>query len=226
MKAPSLLFGLCLGLCAATDVQAEQCVPFARQISGVSLTGDALRWWAAADDRYERGSAPKVGAVLVFKPTTQMRLGHVAVVRRIVSRREIRIDHANWAATNQGRISLDAPVIDVSAANDWSQVRVWYEPAGSFGGRVNPVHGFIYAADRQIPPQSASKGLSRPAPQAPRLVEAAVVVKAAVVVETTVGPPSAVQLNAAVLARLRGVSSEDILNAVGGAGARPTAPPA
>lgn len=209
MKASVLLLGLCLGTCLPCEVQAEQCVPFARQMSGVALTGDAVRWWSAASGLYERGAVPKVGAVMVFKPTGQMRLGHVAVVRRLVSRREIRIDHANWSSTGYGRISLDASVIDVSAANDWSQVRVWYDPAGSYGGRTNPVHGFIYPTDHRSQP--APKLSPLPVPQARPVVATAA--------------PSSVQLNAAVLARLRGVSTDVVMNTTAQGGDRRNMPP-
>jgi surface antigen len=57
--------------------------------------------------------------------------GHVAVVKRIVSSREIRIDHANWL--NDGSIYVNNPVMDVSAANDWSQVRVFKIQTGRLG---------------------------------------------------------------------------------------------
>ena len=35
-------------------------------------------------------------------------------------------------------------MIDVSSANDWSEVRVWYAPIQALGGSVWPVQGFIY----------------------------------------------------------------------------------
>lgn len=68
--------------------------------------------------------------------------GHVAVVSTIVSPREIRVDQANWL--NRGEISVAVPVIDVSPANDWSEVRVWYIPANSWGVRVYRAEGFIH----------------------------------------------------------------------------------
>ena len=66
---------------------------------------------------------------------------HVAVVRAIVSAREIKIDHANWL--DDGQIYVDDPVIDVSDNNDWSLVRVWNIRAHAWGGRAYPVQGFI-----------------------------------------------------------------------------------
>ena len=57
--------------------------------------------------------------------------GHVAVVRPLISAREIHVDHANWL--DDGAIYLDDPVEDVSADNDWSQVRVWNIKTGGWG---------------------------------------------------------------------------------------------
>ncbi|HXD02460.1 MAG TPA: CHAP domain-containing protein, partial [Novosphingobium sp.] len=45
-----------------------QCVPYARAVSGVLIFGDARTWWDQADGRYARGTTPKVGAVMTFKP--------------------------------------------------------------------------------------------------------------------------------------------------------------
>lgn len=151
VKKSTLALGLMLGLGIAVPAHALQCVPYARQISGLDLQGDAWRWWTAAQGVYDRGSHPQVGAVLVFKQTAHMRHGHVAVVRRVINKREIRIDHANWGTglrTGRGGISLDAAVIDVSPNNDWSQVRVWHDASGTYGTRVNPSYGFIYSKDR------------------------------------------------------------------------------
>lgn len=225
MKAWALVLGLFLGVLAPLEVQAEQCVPYARNASGVTLTGDAWRWWAAAEGQYERGHAPKAGAVMVFKATSQMRYGHVAVVRRIISKREIRVDHANWGgAARRGGVSLDQPVIDVSAANDWSKVRVWHAPAGTYGGRVNPLHGFIYPDDGKALPRIEQAATPPAAPARPTVVVAAVSPKSHPVAVRTMpsatpavaANPSATatSLNAAVLARLRGVSADAILTTV------------
>jgi len=147
----TLALGLMLGLGIAAPAHALQCVPYARQISGLDLQGDAWRWWTAAQGVYDRGISPQVGAVLVFKQTAHMRRGHVAVVRRVINKREIRIDHANWGTglgSGRGDVSLDVAVLDVSANNDWSQVRVWHHGSGTFGNRVNPSFGFIYSKER------------------------------------------------------------------------------
>ena len=127
-----------------------QCVPYARQVSGIELYGDAWRWWEGASGLYERGAAPLPGAVLVMKRDKRMTHGHVAVVTRVVSAREIRITHANWgfAGKPRGQVDRDVAVIDESPANDWSQVRVWN--GGSFG-RIYPAHGFIYPRTPEQP---------------------------------------------------------------------------
>ena len=39
-----------------------QCVPYARQLTGIQIFGDAHTWWGQAAGKYERGRAPKVGA--------------------------------------------------------------------------------------------------------------------------------------------------------------------
>lgn len=118
-----------------------QCVPYARELSGISIRGDAWTWWNKAAERYERSARPEIGSVLVFRRTGRNRHGHLAVVTRIVSEREILVSHANWL--NRGRIHIDTPVVDVSPANDWSQVRVWYTPGNFMGRSVYPTNGFI-----------------------------------------------------------------------------------
>ena len=72
--------------------------------------------------------------------------GHLAVVTRIVSDREIVASHANWL--NRGRIHVDTPIRDVSPKNDWSAVRVWYTPGKVLGKSVYPAYGFIYPSTR------------------------------------------------------------------------------
>jgi surface antigen len=118
-----------------------QCVPFARENSGIELTGNATNWWENAAGIYERGSRPEVGSVLNFRSTSRMRLGHVAVVSRVVDGRNVEIDHANWAYP--GGVSRSISVVDVSAANDWSAVRVALGQSSTFGS-IYPTYGFIY----------------------------------------------------------------------------------
>ncbi|SEH17307.1 CHAP domain-containing protein [Sphingopyxis sp. YR583] len=138
------------GLLASVPAAARdylQCVPFARAESGVEIRGNAKTWWSQAAGTYQRGEEPRKGAVMAFAGTSGMPMGHVAVVKKIVSDREILIDHANWSPINgrRGQIERNVRVVDVSGAGDWSMVRVWYAPIGDLGLRANPVQGFIYA---------------------------------------------------------------------------------
>ena len=119
---------------------ALQCVPFARENTGIELTGNAVNWWANAAGIYERGSRPEVGSVLNFRATGRMYMGHVAVVSNVIDSRNIQIDHANWSG--RGVITRNVTVVDVSSANDWSAVRVALGN-GDFGS-VYPTYGFIY----------------------------------------------------------------------------------
>ncbi len=135
-----------LALLIPAQAMALQCVPFARQISGVDIFGNAKTWWYQAEGRYERGSEPKLGSVMTFKPTRAMPMGHVGMVSKIVSDREVLIDHANWSTINgrRGHIERNARVLDVSEKGDWSQVRVWYAPIKGLGTSTYPLYGFIY----------------------------------------------------------------------------------
>ncbi|MFT4025891.1 MAG: CHAP domain-containing protein [Novosphingobium sp.] len=123
-----------------------QCVPYARQVSGIQLFGDAHTWWAQAAGQYERGSRPRVGAVMAFRPYGNMRLGHVAAVSRIIDSRTVLIRHANWSPIDgrRGQIEDNVQAVDVSPGNDWSEVRVWFDPIQALGGTRWPLNGFIY----------------------------------------------------------------------------------
>ncbi len=138
-----------------------QCVPFARNASGIELVGNAWTWWNEAAGVYERGSAPEPGSVLAFRSNGAMRLGHVAVVSRVVNAREIEIDHANWAG-NRGAVARGISVVDVSPDNDWTAVRVGLGEGDDFGS-IYPTYGFIYGRpDRGT--MVAAKSAPAPAP--------------------------------------------------------------
>lgn len=126
-------------------------MPYARALSGVTIFGDAHTWWDQAEGKYARGNQPKVGAVLAFPPHGNMRLGHVAAVRRVVDDRTIIISHANWSTISgvRGHIEEDVRAIDVSQDNDWSEVRVWYTPNEALGSTEWPAHGFIYPKQKR-----------------------------------------------------------------------------
>ncbi|WRH75867.1 MAG: CHAP domain-containing protein [Sphingobium sp.] len=135
-----------LALLIPAQAMALQCAPFARQISGVEIFGNAKTWWYQAEGRYARGDEPKLGAVMTFKPTRSMPMGHVAMVSKIVSDREVLIDHSNWSTIDgrRGHVERGARVIDVSTNGDWSEVRVWYAPVKGLGTSSYPLYGFIY----------------------------------------------------------------------------------
>jgi hypothetical protein len=64
------------------------------------------------------------------------------------SPREIRVDHANW---QRDAIITNMAVLDVSPANDWTQLRFWNKDARVWGA-VYPASGFVYnVADLPAP---------------------------------------------------------------------------
>ena len=123
-----------------------QCVPFARLISGIQIFGDARTWWQQAIGKYDVGFQPKAGAVLCFKPTERMRLGHVAVVSEVLTERIVQVTHANWSPIegSRGKVEKDVTLVDVSPEGNWSEVKVWYDPSRDLGGSTYPTYGFIY----------------------------------------------------------------------------------
>jgi len=145
----SLAVAAIVALTPTAGAMAEtywQCVPFARLISGIQIFGDARTWWQQAVGRYETGFTPRAGAVLCFKPTARMKLGHVAVVSEVLTDRIVQISHANWSPIegSRGKIEKNVTLVDVSPRGDWSQVKVWYDPSRDLGGSTYPTYGFIY----------------------------------------------------------------------------------
>lgn len=140
------------------------CVPFARSDSGIDVAGNAWQWWDNAAGLYSRGSVPEAGSVLTFRPNGRMRLGHVAVVSRVINRREVEVEHANWWGPGMyGGVAHNVPVVDVSEANDWTAVRVGLSESGKFGS-VYPTYGFIYdRPDTGV--MVASRGAPAPQPE-------------------------------------------------------------
>ena len=166
MKAPVLMVSLIVSLGMVTPALAIsgndasranggnaldqqpylQCVPYARQLTGIQIRGDAHTWWGQAAGRYARGKLPKVGAVMNFRPHANSQLGHVAAVTRIIDSRTVLVSHANWSPIDgrRGQIERNVRVIDTSPENDWSTVRVWYAPTKAMGSTDWPLYGFIY----------------------------------------------------------------------------------
>ena len=134
-------------------------MPFARQVSGVAIHGNAKTWWAQAAGTYERGNTPREGAVLTLPGYGKMVNGHVAMVSRIVNDREVLLTHANWS--RRGGIERNVRAIDVSERGDWSRVKIWFAGNGDLGTTSYPAYGFIYA-DR--PASSATEFAGQNAP--------------------------------------------------------------
>ncbi len=180
-KALAARFALVVscGLMTATPAAAQfwQCVTFARSVSGIEIRGNANTWWGQAEGRYERGHTPKAGSVLAFSPTARMRVGHVAMVSQVVSDREVLLTHANWS--RRGGIETNVRAIDVSAAGDWSMVKVWYGPQGGLGTSAYPTKGFIYSGHApktdalDAPVQPSYQMASAKTPSSARLANAA-----------------------------------------------------
>ena len=126
---------------ASLKMPGINCAPFARELSGIALYGDADSWWTNASGRYTRSERPILGSVLVFKRTSRLRSGHVSVVSRLIATRQVMVTQANWIP---GLVDEDQMVVDVSSSNDWSEVRVWYPPVNQLGNTVYPAHGFIH----------------------------------------------------------------------------------
>jgi len=125
-----------------TPERRLQCVPYARDLSNIQIRGNAWTWWDQAEGRYPRSGQPKAGSVLVLKRKENTgSLGHVAYVDEVIHDRMIIVSHANWL--NEGRLHNHTPVLDVSPANDWSEVRFWHTPGQHFGGNIYRPYGFI-----------------------------------------------------------------------------------
>jgi surface antigen len=159
----SVVAAIALGLApvAAQAAQDWQCVPVARMLSGIEIFGDANSWWRQASGKYETGSRPRAGSVLVFKASGSMTKGHVAAVSSVLTERIVKVTHANWSQIDgrRGQIEEDVTVVDVSEAGDWSQVKVWYDPIGDLGSTVYPTHGFIHQDEAAIRAATGVEGV-------------------------------------------------------------------
>ncbi|MFH5926785.1 CHAP domain-containing protein [Roseomonas sp. SXEYE002] len=129
------------------------CVPYARMVTGIQITGNGGTWWNNAAGLYQRGNRPEPGSVLAFRSSGGMRLGHVAVVEKLVSAREITIHHANWEGPGirKGTVTRNISVVDVSDDNDWTAVRVQVGHDSSSYGRTYPTYGFIFNRSEGAP---------------------------------------------------------------------------
>jgi surface antigen len=150
--APLLMLAGC-GYSSYGQATPMTCVPYARSVTGLAISGDAWLWWRGAQSRYAETNKPAPGGVLVFRRTDRLPSGHLAVVSTVLSGRRVLVTQANWLPH---RITSDQPVLDVSPGNDWTTVRVWWPPANSWGTTVYPTYGFILPSPAAPTPSSAT----------------------------------------------------------------------
>ncbi len=141
---------------------AISCVPYARAVTGMEISGNGRDWWHNAAGRYARGRRPEIGSILAFPASGGMRAGHVAVVSRIHHNRLIEIDHANWGGPGirRGQVMRGVQVMDVSEDNSWTRVRVQVGWSAENFGREYPTYGFIH--NRPATSFAAEEDLVRP----------------------------------------------------------------
>ena len=137
-------------------------VAYVKSVTGIAIPGEAWSWWDGSNGRYARGHRPVPSAVLVFRRQQNLPAGHLAIVTKVLSSREVRISHADWASTwaTRGRITGNVPVLDVSRTNDWTQVRLWYADGGTVD-HVYDAYGFVYGGARPVdePPPPKNPGV-------------------------------------------------------------------
>ena len=149
------------------------CVPYARSVTGMAITGNGRDWWHNAAGQYARGQRPETGSILSFPGSGGMSSGHVAVVSRIVNPRMIEIDHANCGGPGirRGTVMRNIRVLDVSDDNSWTTVRVQTGWSSDTFGREYPTHGFIH--NRPASGYAANEDMLRPVSYTQRRVAAA-----------------------------------------------------
>jgi surface antigen len=141
------------------------CVPYARSVTGMAISGNGGDWWTNAAGSYGRGHRPEPGSVMAFRSSGGMARGHVAVVSRVLNDRQVLIDHANWGGPGirKGSVMHNVSVVDVSDNNDWTAVRVQVGHDDAAYGRTYPTYGFIYNRPDgdSAPVYAAAKPLQR-----------------------------------------------------------------
>lgn len=121
------------------------CVPYARDVSGVPIRGDAHTWWAQADGRYVKAQTPKPGAIFVLSKSRRLSYGHLSVVTKVIDPRTIEVTHSNWGSNKRTRsiIYKRMRVEDTSPLNDWTSARFWNKDIKAYGSPYK-ASGFIY----------------------------------------------------------------------------------
>jgi surface antigen len=148
------------------------CVPYARSVTGMDISGNGRDWWHNAAGRYARGQRPQVGSVLAWPGSGSMGSGHVAVVSRVLNARLIEIDHANWGGPGirRGTVMRNVQVMDVSSDNSWTRVRVQVGWTAENFGREYPTYGFIHNRPANSSLADASDDMIRPVSYSSRTV--------------------------------------------------------
>ena len=124
----------------------QQCVPYARDVSGVNIYGNAHTWWSqAAIKGYERGNVPQKGAVFVLAKTAKLSYGHLSVVKKVKNSRLITVTHSNWGdgPISRRMVYKSMKLKDVSVQNNWTQVKFWNPEIDAYG-LPYAAYGFIY----------------------------------------------------------------------------------
>ena len=152
------------GTRAGNSSGGVSCVPYARSVTGMEISGNGRDWWHNAAGRYARGQRPQTGSVLAWPGSGSMSSGHVAVVSRVLNARMIEIDHANWGGPGirRGTIMRNVKVIDVSDDNSWTRVRVQVGWTSENFGREYPTYGFIHNRSANTTLAGASDDMIRP----------------------------------------------------------------
>jgi len=152
MRLGGIVFGLTaaalIALVSPVPAAAKDCVRAVRSMSDFSIQGDAWTWWQHSEGVYEHDRHPAQGSVLVFKKTGRLGRGHVSLVSAVVDKRTIEVDHT-WDRSSKIRHGMT--VVDVSPNNDWSEVRVWNDPADTLGTSVYPTYGFVLPEHERRP---------------------------------------------------------------------------
>jgi surface antigen len=148
LLSSALLTGCGGGYASYGQATPMTCVPYARSVTGLPLSGDAWAWWDDARGRYVESDSPAPGAVLVFRRTDRLPSGHLAVVSAVLSDHRVLVTQANWLPY---RITSNQPVLDVSPDNDWTAVRVWWPPVDGWGTTIYPTDGFILGPPAAMP---------------------------------------------------------------------------
>lgn len=138
---PTVIFLLTFNV----NAYAIQCVDYIKQnYSQYSdMSGNANTWWSKTD-KITKQYTPSVGSVLVFPGPSAA--GHVAYVAKVISSKEILVNHANWNRNTgavDGSIWKNVRIQDVSDGNKWTKVKMEFGSSGQLGSTSYNTYGFV-----------------------------------------------------------------------------------